>query len=100
MSRACATVVMLKTMRLSCDASLAGAVYEHLVFKGHSHLSIRSLPGMAERKLRIGSAGKTFSFTFWKVHPSPPTLRSLTETAANTRRRPGHLPFRSPQLLR
>ena len=43
------------------------AVYEHLVFEGYEHLSIRSLPGMAERTLRIGSAGKTFSLTAWKV---------------------------------
>ncbi len=43
------------------------AVYEHIVFSGHSHLSIRSLPGMAGRTLRIGSAGKTFSLTDWKV---------------------------------
>jgi len=42
-------------------------VYEHLVFEGCEHLSIRSLPGMAERTLRIGSAGKTFSLTAWKV---------------------------------
>ena len=45
------------------------AVYEHIVFEGHKHQSIRSLPGMAERTLRIGSAGKTFSFTAWKVRP-------------------------------
>lgn len=42
-------------------------VYEHLVFKGRSHVSLLSLPGMAERCLRIGSAGKTFSLTGWKV---------------------------------
>jgi aspartate/methionine/tyrosine aminotransferase len=43
------------------------AVYEHLVFEEHEHVSIRSLPGMANRTLRIGSAGKTFSLTAWKV---------------------------------
>ena len=37
------------------------------MFEGCEHLSIRSLPGMAERTLRIGSAGKTFSLTAWKV---------------------------------
>ncbi|GGO84972.1 pyridoxal phosphate-dependent aminotransferase [Wenjunlia tyrosinilytica] len=41
-------------------------VYEHLVFEG-GHLPIASLPGMGERTLTIGSAGKTFSFTGWKV---------------------------------
>ena len=34
---------------------------------GTEHISLRSLPGMADRCLRIGSAGKTFSFTAWKV---------------------------------
>lgn len=42
-------------------------VYEHLVFDGAEHLTMRSLPGMARRAIRIGSAGKTFSFTGWKV---------------------------------
>ena len=42
-------------------------VYEHLVFEGSQHVSLRSLPGMQERSIRIGSAGKTFSFTAWKV---------------------------------
>ena len=45
----------------------ADEVYEHLVFAGHKHVSIRSLPGMAERVVRLGSAGKTFSLTAWKV---------------------------------
>ena len=42
-------------------------VYEHIVFDGRPHIPLMSLPGMAERSLRIGSAGKTFSFTGWKV---------------------------------
>ncbi|WP_330174513.1 pyridoxal phosphate-dependent aminotransferase [Streptomyces sp. NBC_01498] len=41
-------------------------VYEHLVFDGE-HLPIASFPGMRERTVTIGSAGKTFSFTGWKV---------------------------------
>ncbi|WP_445154094.1 aminotransferase class I/II-fold pyridoxal phosphate-dependent enzyme [Arthrobacter sp. Hor0625] len=41
-------------------------VYEHLTF-GTAHLPIASLPGAAERTLTISSAGKTFSFTGWKV---------------------------------
>ncbi|MFD7117900.1 pyridoxal phosphate-dependent aminotransferase [Streptomyces sp. NPDC056652] len=41
-------------------------VYEHLVFEGE-HIPIASFPGMRERTLTIGSAGKTFSFTGWKV---------------------------------
>jgi aspartate/methionine/tyrosine aminotransferase len=42
-------------------------VYEHLVFDGARHRPLMTLPGMRERCLRIGSAGKTFSLTGWKV---------------------------------
>jgi N-succinyldiaminopimelate aminotransferase len=42
-------------------------VYEHLVFAPARHVPLMSLPGMAQRCLRIGSAGKTFSLTGWKV---------------------------------
>ncbi|WP_351234834.1 pyridoxal phosphate-dependent aminotransferase [Streptomyces sp. NPDC002133] len=41
-------------------------VYEHLVLDGE-HTPIASFPGMRERTVTIGSAGKTFSFTGWKV---------------------------------
>lgn len=46
-------------------------VYQHLVFEGAEHVSLRSLPGMHKKAIRIGSAGKTFSFTGWKVPPPP-----------------------------
>lgn len=42
-------------------------VYEHLVFAPAKHIPLMTLPGMAARTLRIGSAGKTFSLTGWKV---------------------------------
>jgi len=42
-------------------------VYEHLTFDGWSHIPLMTLPGMRERCMRIGSAGKTFSLTGWKV---------------------------------
>ena len=42
-------------------------VYEHLVFAPAKHIPLMTLPGMFERSLRIGSAGKTFSLTGWKV---------------------------------
>ncbi|WP_425608687.1 pyridoxal phosphate-dependent aminotransferase [Streptomyces albipurpureus] len=41
-------------------------VYEHLVFEG-DHIPLASLPGMRERTVTISSAGKTFSFTGWKI---------------------------------
>ncbi|MET8826431.1 pyridoxal phosphate-dependent aminotransferase [Streptomyces sp. NPDC004610] len=42
-------------------------VYEHLVFDGARHVPLATFPGMRERTVTIGSAGKTFSFTGWKV---------------------------------
>ncbi|BCW71801.1 aminotransferase class I/II-fold pyridoxal phosphate-dependent enzyme [Arthrobacter sp. NicSoilB8] len=41
-------------------------VYEHLTF-GVRHIPMATLPGAAERTLTISSAGKTFSFTGWKI---------------------------------
>ena len=45
---------------------VADEVYEHMVYVGE-HVPIGSLPGMAERTVSISSAGKTFSFTGWKI---------------------------------
>ncbi|MGW1835814.1 pyridoxal phosphate-dependent aminotransferase [Streptomyces sp. NPDC002067] len=55
--------------RLACERDLlvvTDEVYEHLVFEG-AHVPIASFPGMRERTVTISSAGKTFSFTGWKV---------------------------------
>jgi N-succinyldiaminopimelate aminotransferase len=41
-------------------------VYEHIVFDGE-HIPIATLDGMRDRTVSISSAGKTFSFTGWKV---------------------------------
>ena len=47
---------------------VADEVYEHMAFDtDRPHVPVASLPGMRERTLSIGSAGKTFSFTGWKV---------------------------------
>jgi len=42
-------------------------VYEHLTFDGSEHVPIATLPGMFERTLTLSSAGKSYSFTGWKV---------------------------------
>jgi aspartate/methionine/tyrosine aminotransferase len=42
-------------------------VWEHVVFDGLTHTPLISLPGMRERCVKIGSAGKIFSLTGWKV---------------------------------
>ncbi len=58
-------------------------VYEHLLFDGRKHIPLMTLPGMAERCLRIGSAGKTFSLTGWKIGyitGAPALLSSVAKT--------------------
>lgn len=47
---------------LVCDE-----VWEGMVFDGTPHLSPLALPALAERTVKIGSAGKIFSMTGWKV---------------------------------
>lgn len=42
-------------------------VWEHIVFDGARHIPLMSLPGMRERCVKIGSAGKMFALTGWKV---------------------------------
>jgi len=42
-------------------------VYEHLTFDGRRHVPLATLPGMSERTLTLSSAGKSYSFTGWKV---------------------------------
>ncbi|GGS85974.1 aminotransferase [Streptomyces chromofuscus] len=42
-------------------------VYEHLVFDDAEHVPLATFPGMRERTVSISSAGKTYSFTGWKV---------------------------------
>jgi aspartate/methionine/tyrosine aminotransferase len=46
---------------------ISDEVWEHVVFDGLRHLSPMALPGMRERTVKIGSAGKIFSLTGWKV---------------------------------
>jgi aspartate/methionine/tyrosine aminotransferase len=47
--------------------AIADEVYEHLVFDGRRHKTLFALPEVRDRVVRIGSAGKTFSVTGWKV---------------------------------
>lgn len=54
-------------------------VYEHLTFDGAVHIPMMTLPGMEGRCVRIGSAGKSFSLTGWKVGyiTAPPALADV-----------------------
>jgi N-succinyldiaminopimelate aminotransferase len=47
--------------------AICDEVYEHLTFDGAAHIPLMTLPGMRDRTMRIGSAGKTFSLTGWKI---------------------------------
>ncbi|MBS0277001.1 MAG: aminotransferase [Proteobacteria bacterium] len=42
-------------------------VYEHLIFDGRAQIPLMTLPGMRDRVVRVGSAGKMFSLTGWKI---------------------------------
>jgi aspartate/methionine/tyrosine aminotransferase len=42
-------------------------VWEQVVFEGAAHTPLMALPGMRERTVKIGSAGKLFALTGWKV---------------------------------
>ena len=72
--------------RLCIDHDLIAVtdeVYEHITFDGRTHRPLATLPGMADRTLTISSAGKTFSFTGWKVGwaTGPEPLVSAVRTA-------------------
>lgn len=54
-------------VRASDAFVVADEVYEHIVFDDHAMIPFITLEGMRERTVKIGSAGKTFSLTGWKV---------------------------------
>lgn len=71
---------------LATDADLlvlTDEVYEHLVFSGNEHVPLATLPGMRERTLVVGSGGKTFNTTGWKIGwvCGPAPLVSAVRTA-------------------
>ena len=58
---------------------LSDEAYEHLVYDGTKHVSLASLPGMAERTLSIFTFSKSYAMTGWRVGyvVSPEPLRPL-----------------------
>ncbi|MCS6861185.1 MAG: aminotransferase class I/II-fold pyridoxal phosphate-dependent enzyme [Abditibacteriales bacterium] len=42
-------------------------IYEHIVYEGREHISMATLPGMAERTVTVNGASKTYSVTGWRV---------------------------------
>src|SRR4051794_4235870 len=62
--------------------ALCDEVWEHVVFDGRRHRPLIALPGMRERTVKIGSAGKIFNLTGWKVGfvcAAPAILRVLAK---------------------
>ncbi|MBI1776927.1 MAG: aminotransferase [Proteobacteria bacterium] len=69
-------------VRHDCYA-VCDEVYEHIVFDRHRFHPLIAMPGMRERTVRIGSAGKTFSLTGWKVgyvSAAPALIRAVSKT--------------------
>ena len=46
---------------------LTDEIYEYFVFDGREHISMASLPNMAQRTITIGGYSKTFSITGWRI---------------------------------
>jgi aminotransferase len=42
-------------------------IYEYFLYDGRTHVSLASLPGMADRTITIGGYSKTFSITGWRI---------------------------------
>jgi N-succinyldiaminopimelate aminotransferase len=70
-------------------------VYEHLTYDGVEHVPIATLPGMFERTLTLSSAGKSYSFTGWKVGwaTGPPALVAGVRSAKQYLTFAGATPF-------
>ncbi|MBI2321030.1 MAG: aminotransferase class I/II-fold pyridoxal phosphate-dependent enzyme [Chloroflexi bacterium] len=55
--------------------AITDEIYEHIVYDGREHVSLATLPGMAERTITISGFSKTFSVTGWRlgwaVAPAP-----------------------------
>ena len=59
--------MIARVLANSNAVAICDEVYEHLTYDGRPHIPLASLPGMRDRVVRVGSAGKIFSLTGWKV---------------------------------
>lgn len=63
-----AALVMLAAFCVEHDLiAICDEVWEHVTFDGRVHQPLMRFPGMAQRTVKIGSAGKIFSVTGWKI---------------------------------
>jgi aspartate/methionine/tyrosine aminotransferase len=61
-------LALLAEACVAADAvALSDEVWEHVLFDDGAFVPLAALPGMAERTVKVGSAGKIFSVTGWKV---------------------------------
>lgn len=63
--------------------AICDEVYEHIIFDDLRHVSLMTRPGMRDRTARIGSAGKSFSLTGWKVGyvtAAPGLMKAIAKT--------------------
>jgi aspartate/methionine/tyrosine aminotransferase len=56
--------------------AISDEIYERIVYRGHVHVPIASLPGMAERTVTVSGLSKTYSVTGWRIGwaITPPAL--------------------------
>ncbi len=47
--------------------AITDEVYEHIIYDGREHISLATLPGMAERTVIVNSVSKSYSITGWRV---------------------------------
>jgi aspartate/methionine/tyrosine aminotransferase len=77
-------IALLARFCVKHDAiAICDEVWEHLVYDGRRHETMLALPSMRERTVKIGSAGKIFSLTGWKVGlvvAAPKLMRVLAKT--------------------
>jgi aspartate/methionine/tyrosine aminotransferase len=62
--------------------AICDEVWEHVVFDGRAHIPLIAIPGMRERTVKVGSAGKMFGLTGWKIGfvcAAPHILRVLAK---------------------
>ena len=76
-------LALLARFCIAHDAvAICDEVWEHVTFDGAPHRPLMACPGMRERTVKVGSAGKIFSLTGWKVGfvmAAPGLLRGLAK---------------------
>jgi aspartate/methionine/tyrosine aminotransferase len=74
-------LALLAEFCIAHDAiAICDEVWEQVVFEGRRHRPLMGLPGMRARTVKIGSAGKMFGLTGWKVGfvaAAPPLTRAI-----------------------